>query len=59
MRRLGAKASYMLEVFAGVKIRKKEGLSGLHKESKVSNSYVPTFTMRCSIAVKTVQVNYV
>ena len=49
----------MLEAFAGVKISKKEGLTGRHKDCQVSNaSWAPTFTMRCSVAVKTVQVNY-
>ena len=35
MRRLRAKASYVLEAFAGVKINKKEGLPGRHKDSQV------------------------
>ena len=38
-RRLRAKASDVLEAFAGVKIRKKEGLlPGRHKDSQVSNA---------------------
>ena len=37
-RRLRAKASYVLAAYAGVKIRKKEGLPGLHKDSQVSNA---------------------
>ena len=37
-RRLRAKASYVLEAFAGVKISKKEGLPGGHKDSQVSNA---------------------
>ena len=36
--RLCAKASYVHEAFAGVEIRKKEGLSGRHKDSQVSNA---------------------
>ena len=33
-----AKASYVLEAFAGVKISKKEGLPGQNKDSQVSNA---------------------
>ena len=59
LRHLHAMASYVLVAFAGVIISKEEGLPGRHKDSQVSNaSYVPVFTMRCSIAVKTVKVNY-
>ena len=59
LRHLHAMASYVLVAFAGVKISKEEGLPGRHKDSQVSNaSYAPIFTMRCSIAVKTVKVNY-
>ena len=44
-----------LLTFAGVKSGKKEGLPGQHKDSQVSNtSWAPIFTMRCSVAVKTV-----
>ena len=32
------KASHVLEAFAGVKISKKEGLPGRHKDSQVSNA---------------------
>ena len=35
---LPAKASYMLEAFAGVKISKKERLLRRHKDSQVSNA---------------------
>ena len=37
-RRLRAKASYVLEAFAGVKINKKWGLPGRNKDSQVSNA---------------------
>ena len=37
-RRLRAKASYVLEAFVGVKIRKKERLPRQHKDSQVSNA---------------------
>ena len=44
-----------LLTFAGVKSSKKEGLLGQHKDSQVSNtSWAPIFTMRCSVAVKSV-----
>ena len=44
-----------LLTFAGVKSGKKEGLPGQHKDSQVSNtSWASIFTMRCSVAVKTV-----
>ena len=37
-RRLRAKASYVVVAFAGVKMSKKEGLPGRHKDSQVSNA---------------------
>ena len=34
---VSVKVSYVLEAFAGVKISKKKGLPGRHKDSQVSN----------------------
>ena len=49
--------SHKVKAFANVKISKKEGLPRRQKDSQVSNGRFP-FTMSCSIAVKTIQVNY-
>ena len=46
----------MLKVFGGVKSSKKVGLPGQHKDSVFSNSSI--FIMKCSVAVKMVNVNY-
>ena len=67
---LRVKATYVLEVFAGVKSSKRKGLPKILRllmlvvysnDSDLGShnaSWVPIFTMRCSKAVKTVQVNY-
>ena len=53
---------YVLEAFAGVKSSKKKGLPRILRLVMLARphntSWVSAFTMRCSVAIKTVQVNY-